>query len=166
MAKFWFLGDFNDHKPDLILQLSPQLRQVVHYRTCGQNILDLCITDAHQLYHPPLPEPSLLPDDPSSASPSDHLGNLLVPRSDHSISITRAHKLITVRPITESQMNAIGKLIVNQTWDNVTDITDVDTALDTLTSTISCILDNVAPTKKVKISCEDPAWMNLSLIHI
>ena len=86
-AKFWFLGDFNDHKPDLILQLSPQLRQVVHHPTRGQNILDLCITDAHQMYHPPLPEPPLLPDDPSSASPSDHIGNLFVPRSDQTISI-------------------------------------------------------------------------------
>ena len=34
-AKFLFLGDFNCYKPDHILLLSPQLRQLVHYKTCG-----------------------------------------------------------------------------------------------------------------------------------
>ena len=32
-AKFAFLGDFNCYKPDQILLLSPQLRQLVHYKT-------------------------------------------------------------------------------------------------------------------------------------
>ena len=95
-AKFFFLGDFNDHKPDLILQLSPQLRQVVHHPTYGQKTLDLCVTDAHPIYHPPILVPPLLPDDPSAASPSDHHGNLFVPRHYQGIQTTRAHKMITV----------------------------------------------------------------------
>ena len=99
-AKFFFLGDFNDHKPDIILQLSHQLRQTIHHPTCGLKTLDLCVTDAHIMYHPPLSDPPLLPDGPSSASPSDHSGNLFIPRSHQGIKITRQHRLITVRPIT------------------------------------------------------------------
>ena len=53
-AKFTFLGDFNCYKPDHILLLSPQLRQLVHYKTYGDKTLDLIITDMHTWYHPPL----------------------------------------------------------------------------------------------------------------
>ena len=95
--KFFFLGDFNDFKPDLILQLSSQLRQTVHYPTCGQSTIDLCVTDAHALYHPPLPEEPLLPDDPITASPSDHSGNLFVPRTEKGIANNPQRKTITVR---------------------------------------------------------------------
>ena len=159
-VKFFFLGDFNDHKPHVILQLSPQLRQVVHHQTYRQNTLDLVITDAHAVYHPPIQEPPLLPDDPDSAAPSDHYGNILIPRSDISTIIPRPYKLVSVRPITQSQMNALGKWIVQEQWENVLNEKDTDTALDIFTSTVFTMLNSVAPTKQVKIACQDPAWMN------
>ena len=115
-VKFFFLGDFNDHKPDTILKLSPQLRQVVHYPTCGSSILDLIITDAHTLYHPPIPEPPLVPDDPSNAAPSDHSGNILFPRNIQGIRNNRQYKSVTIRPITQSQLTALGKWIVQEDW--------------------------------------------------
>ena len=125
-VRFFFLGDFNDFKPNLILQLSPQLRQIVHYPTCGPKTLDLIVTDAHVLYHPPLPEDPLLPDDPDEAAPSDHLGNLLIPRSISGIKNNRQFKTITVRPITQSQMNALGKWIIKEKWEHILLEDDVD----------------------------------------
>ena len=159
-SKFFFIGDFNDHKPDQILQLSPQLRQIVHHPTYRSHTLDLCITDAHLLYHPPLIEPPLLPDDPLLASPSDHSGILLIPRSQHTATKSRVHKLITVRPITKSQMNALGNWIVGERWKSVLDNNDTDSKLEAFTKTVFTMLDAVAPTKEIKISCDDPAWMN------
>ena len=159
-AKFWFLGDFNDHSPNLILHLSQQLRQIVHHPTYGQKTLDLAITDAHALYHPPRSEPPLLPKDPSAASPSDHHGNLFIPRSDPAYKTARASKTITVRPLTKSQLNALGNWIVNETWKYVLQEDDTDTALDNFTNTVFTMLDATAPVKKIKISCDDPAWMN------
>ena len=158
-VRFLFLGDFNDHKPDLILQLSSQLRQLVHYPTCGSNILDLLITDAHVLYHHPLPEAALLPDDPDEASPSDHLGNLLVPRTVSGIKNHRQHKLVSVRPMTQSKIDALGTWIVNEKWANVINEYSVDSKLEMFTNMVFKMLDEVAPTKKVKIACDDPAWM-------
>ena len=158
-VKFFFLGDFNDHKPDVILQLSPQLRQLVHYPTCGRNILDLVINDAHVLYHPPLPEPPLLPDNPDVGAPSDHLGSLLVPRSIPCKN-NRQYKNITVRPITQSQMNAMGNIIVNEKWCHILEEEKVDKKLDLFTQTIFKILDEIAPKKTIKIACDDPIWMN------
>ena len=157
--KFFFLGDFNDHKPDIILQLSPQLRQLVHYPTCGRNILDLIITDAHVLYHPPLPEAALLPDDPDIGAPSDHLGNLLVPRTIP-MKNNRLYKNITVRPITQSQMKAMGNIIVNEKWEHIRSEDDINEKVELFSQTIFKILDEIAPKKRIKIACDDPIWMN------
>ena len=158
--RFFFLGDFNDHKPDVILQLSPQLRQLIHYPTCGDNTLDLVITDAHVLFHPPLPEAALLPDDPDEAAPSDHLGNLLVPRNIPGIRNNRQYKTISVRPITNSQMNAIGNLLVKKKWQHIVCEDDIDGKLQLFTHYVFSILDEIAPIKTIRISCDDPVWMN------
>jgi hypothetical protein len=159
-VRFFFLGDFNDHKPDLILQLSSQLQQTVHYPTCGQSILDLCITDAHILYHPTLPESPLLPDDPTSASQIDHIGNLLIPRTFKGITNNHQHRTVTVRPITQSQIDTLGRWLVDEKWANVIDENETNAKLDMFTSMVFIMLDADGPTKQVKISCDDPAWMN------
>ena len=159
-AKFFILGDFNDHKPDTILALSPQLRQTIHYPTCGQHTLNFCITDAHVLYHPPLPDPPLLPDDPQTACPSDHSGSIFIPRFHQGIKSSRVHKEITVRPITKSQINTFGNWLVNEGWEAVLADNDVDSKLDVFTTYVFTMLDAIAPVKKIRISCDDPAWMN------
>ena len=38
--------------------------------------------------------------------------------------------------------------------------TNTDSKLDVFTHTLFTMLDAVAPIKEVKISCDDPAWMN------
>ena len=159
-AKFLFLGDFNCYKPDHILLLSPQLRQLVHYKTCGDNTLDLVITDMHTWYHPPLPSDALLPDLPAEASPSDHLGNLLISRSVPGISSTRLFRKITVRPLSSSQIDALGRWIGQHSWDELEATSDVDTQLELFTSTVFFMLNTIAPEKEIKISLDDPPWMN------
>ena len=159
-ARFIFLGDFNDHKPDLILQLSPQLRQIVQYATYGTRTLDLLITDLHVLYHPPIGDPPLLPDDPNQAVQSDHLGNLFLPRTAQGIKNNRQYKTITVRPMKKAQIDALGKVLVNEKWHNVLNKPNVDEKLDIFSSSLQALLDEVAPLKQIKIACDDPAWMN------
>ena len=159
-AKFLFLGDFNCYKPDHILLLSPQLRQLVHYGTHGDKPLDLIITDMHTLYHPPLPSHYLLPDHPADASPSDHLGNLLVPRSIPGVASSRVYRTLLIRPLTESQIAAIGRWIATESWSHLLAVPDVDSQLDYFTSSVFLMLNTVAPEKEVKIALDDPPWMN------
>ena len=159
-AKFLFLGDFNCYKPDAILLLSPQLRQLVHYKTHGEKTLDLVITDMHTLYHPPLPADPLLPDLPHEASPSDHLGNLLIPRSVPGVKGSRVYRKIVVRPFSDSQIAALGRWIGTEPWDYLESLPDVDSQLEHFTSSIFFMLNSVAPEKEVKISLDDPPWMN------
>ena len=165
-ARFLFLGDFNCYKPDVILHLSPQFRQVVHYPTHNNKILDLIVTDLHNLYHPPIPNDPLLPDHPDVAAPSDHAGNLLIPRSVHGVTSSRICKRLTVRPITESQLAALGRLISMHSWNNLESMIDVDTQLDFFTSSIFCMIDTIAPQKEVKIALSDPPWMNTRIKSI
>ena len=117
LAKFLFLGDFNCYKPDLLLKLSPQLRQLVHYKTYGDKTLDLIVTDIHQWYHPPLPSSPLEPDYPNSAAPSDHIGSLLIPRTVPGVNASRVYRKIVIRPLSSSQINALGKWISTEKWD-------------------------------------------------
>ena len=148
-AKFLCLGDFNCYKPDHILLLSAQLRQLVHYTTHGDKIIDLIITDMHTWYHPPTPEPCLLPDDQDSAAPSDHLGSLLVPRAVPGVFGSRICKTLIVQPLTSSQLQAIGRWIATEPWDELEAIKDVDTQLESLSSSIFFMLDTVAPEKEI-----------------
>ena len=159
-AKFLFLGDFNCYKPDHILLLSPQLRQLVHYNTHGDKVLDLMITDLHTLYHPPVPSDYLLPDHPTDASPSDHLGNLLIPRSVPGVTSSKVYRTIRVRPLTDSQIAAIGRWIAVEPWDHLHSQPDVDSKLDLFTSSVFLILNTVAPEKDIRIALDDPPWMN------
>ena len=159
-ARFLFMGDFNCYKPDNILLLSAQLRQLIHYPTYGDKILDLINTDLHTLYHPPVPVPPLLPDQSVDAAPSDHHGNLLIPRSVPGISTTRICRSLSVRPISDSQMSAMGRWISSQSCSHLIPITDVDEQLDTFTTEVFFILDSVAPKKEVKVALDDPPWMN------
>ena len=159
-AKFLFLGDFNCYKPDYILQLSPQLRQLVHYKTYGEKTLDLVISDMHIWYHPPVPSDPLLPDHPNVAAPSDHLGNLLLPRSVAGVAATRMYKKITVRPFSTAQIDSLGRWISSESWDAIANSNGVDEQLQLFTSTIFTMLDAIAPEKEVKISLDDPPWMN------
>ena len=165
-AKFLFLGDFNCYKPDNILLLSPQLRQIVHYNTYADKTIDLIITDMHTLYHPPVPCHQLLPDDPVAAAPSDHLGNLLLPRTFSGVTSSRKYKTITVRPLTDSQIAAIGRWIAVEKWDFIDAIADVDEQLETFTTSTFYFLDTVAPLKEVRIAMDDPPWMNTRIKNI
>ena len=159
-AKFIFLGDFNCYKPDVLLSLSPQLRQLVHHNTYGDKPIDLIVTDMHTLYHPPAICQHLLPDNPDNAAPSDHLGNLLLPRTVRGVHTKRITKSITIRPFTDSQISAIGRWIASQSWDTMTTLPDVDSQLESFSSSVTFMLDSVAPQKIINIALDDPPWMN------
>ena len=165
-AKFVFLGDFNCYKPDHILLLSPQLRQLVHYCTHGDKVLDLLITDMHTLYHPPVSSQYLLPDNPAQAAASDHLGNLLIPRSVPGVNSSRVYRTILVRPLTESQIAAIGRWIATEPWDHLHSFSDVDVQLESFTSSVFFMLNAVAPEKEVRIALDDPPWINTRIKSI
>ena len=124
--KFIFAGDFNDFKPDVLLQQSASLRQVVQYPTHNDKNINLIITDLHSKYHPPFPIDPLLPDDTVYAKPSDHKGNMFFPLSDQNVHTKRTFESIVVRPIKQSQLEELGRWLQNQDWKTIENTSNTD----------------------------------------
>ena len=114
----------------------------------------------HTWYHPPLPHEALQPDLPAEAAPSDHLGNLLLPRSVGGIPSSRLYRRITVRPLSSSQIDALGRWIGLQPWEELQTVSDVDLQLEMFTPSVFSMLNAIATEKEIKISLDDPPWMN------
>ena len=119
---FCFSGDFNDFKPDVLLSQSPQLRQLIYYNTCGGSSLEKIITDMHASYQPPLPIESVNPNNPEMGEPSEHCANKIFPKADSSTNSKRTFKTIKIRPISNPQMDAMGQVLIKESWKNVLEI--------------------------------------------
>ena len=65
-------GDINCHRLDPILNLSPQLKQIVDRPTRGDKILDPIITDLHSFYLRPMIEDPLQVNDNEIGENSDY----------------------------------------------------------------------------------------------
>ena len=99
-------------------------------------------------------------DHKADAAPSDHLGNLLIPRSIPGVPSSRVYRTLLIRPLTESQIAAIGRWIATESWSHLQTVLDFDSQLDHFTSSVFIMLNTVDPEKEVKISLDDPPWMN------
>ena len=91
----------------------------------------------HLYYHSPLQDTPLVPDDPDNASPSDHIGNLIIPASVHGVKNNRQYKTISVRPMKRSQIDTLGQILVKEGWNQVLTRSHVDDKLDTIFSNIA-----------------------------
>lgn len=160
---FIFAGDFNDFKPDVLLQQSPQLRQVVHYKNHGDSNINLIVTDLHTNYHPPFSTVPLLPDNPITHKPSDHLGNIMIPLSDQTVYSKRTFKSIIVRPIKNSQMEKLGAWVVNEDWELLDEVNEPDDKVDLFQNIMMSKIEEFCPTKTVRISVDDPPWINVRI---
>ena len=58
------------------------------------------------------------------------------------ISNNRQYKNVIVRPITDSQLTALGKWIVHENWKNVLSENDTNLKLDAFTTTVLTMLDS------------------------
>ena len=65
-------GDKNDPNIQLLLNIDPSFRQIVSKPTYKQAVLDVIVTDIGHYYLEPIIRPAVQPDNPATASPSDH----------------------------------------------------------------------------------------------
>ena len=103
----WILaGDFNELKTGKILEISPNLRQVVTFPTRYNPpaILDKIITSLHKYYQVPDIKPPLDNDPDKNGKPSDHTIVEMKPISSINNKPARETHEITYRPITEAGM--------------------------------------------------------------
>ena len=73
----------------------------------------------------------------------------------------RQFKMITVRPITDDQMATMVSFLGHHSWASINgSFVNTDLQLELLTNKLFILLDTIAPSKVIKIACDDPPWMN------
>ena len=99
---FIMAGDTNDLRLDPILNLSPQLIQVVNTPTRNGAILDPIITTLSKFYQSPVCLPPLDPDPDKTGAPSDHKIVFMEPINSINNNPGRTQKKVTFRPLPQS----------------------------------------------------------------
>lgn len=118
---FILAGDLNRLKIGPILNLSPDLKQVVCCvtRRNPDSTLDKIITNMHGYYHEPFTLEPLDNDQEGCGKPSDHLIVVMEPLSNDNPVQKRKYKTIAYRPFPDSGIREKRSWIQSQSWKEV-----------------------------------------------
>ena len=157
---FIIAGDSNDLKLDNILNISPQLSQVVNSptRLNPPAMLDPIITTLGCYYQTPTIHPPLDPDPFSNGSPSDHLIPVMTPINTINNKSSRSVRKVTFRPLPKSGLKKFESWISNQNWSEVMNAKTPDEKAEMLQNIVKSKLDETCPEKTTKIASDDQPW--------
>ena len=166
--KFIISGDFNKLNVKPILNLSPDLRQVVKIvtRMNPDATLDLIITNLQSLYHPPTAIPSLDNDEDVSGKPSDHLIVVMKPLSNTNPSQAVKYKTVKFRPFPDSGIREMGQWVQSQNWREIYSECDPNLKAEKFEKMLMEKVDIFFPEKTLKINENDKPWANMQLIKL
>ena len=158
---FIISGDTNELKLDQILQLSPNMNQVVKdfTRLNPPRILDPIITTLSQYYQKPLVLPPLDPDPDKNRKPSDHKIVKMKPINTIENKPARTKRQVTLRPIPESGLQKMTQWANSQDWATVINATSAHEKENVLQDTLMKALNKYLPTKTVNFSSDDSPWV-------
>ena len=158
---FILAGDTNYLKLDSILNLSPNLKQLVDSptRLDPPQMLDPIITTLSKYYQTPICLPPLDNDPDKDGSPSDHLIVFMKPIDSINNNPARIKKLVTFRPLPRSGIDSMGRWIVNETWDVVSQSESAHDKARTLQNLLLEQLNHFLPEKTATFTSEDQPWV-------
>ena len=154
---FIIAGDTNDLKLDNILNLSPNMRQLVQgvTRLDPPTMLDPIISTLGCYYQQPVCLPPLDADPDSNGSPSDHLIVVMRPVNSNESRPGRTYREIKVRPLPRSGLDKFGNWIQEQDWSQVLNAQDVDRKAEMLHELVLSKLDEFCPEKMRRVASDD-----------
>ena len=157
---FMIAGDTNDLKLNNILNLSPNMRQLVQgvTRLDPPAMLDPIISTLGCFYQEPECLPPLDADPDSNGSPSDHLIVVMKPVDTVNNKPGRTFRHIKVRPLHNSGLQKLRSWIQEQEWSQIINACSVDTKAETLHNMVLDKLEEFCPEKDIKISSDDQPW--------
>ena len=152
--------DTNDLKLDNILNLSPNMRQLVQgvTRLDPPAMLDPILSTLGCYYQQPVCLPPLDADPDSNGSPSDHLIVVMRPVDSINNKPGRAMREVKVRPLPESGLAKFREWIQKQDWIQILNAESVDAKAETLHNLVLDKLDEFCPEKNRRISSDDQPW--------
>ena len=163
---FILAGDTNDLKLDSILNLSPNLKQVVSSSTRGTKMLDPIITTLSKYYQTPVCLPPLDNDPDKTGVPSDHMIVYMKAIDAISNNSARTTKEVKFRPLPESGIRDMGKWLVSYNWDSVINAETAHKKAEILQTILLEKLDFYLPEKIVKFTSEDQVWITPEIKEI
>ena len=169
---FIIAGDTNDLNLTPILNLSPNLKQIVNKPTrldpvtFVEKLLDPVITTLSSYYQTPQCLPPLDSDPEKNGKPSDHRIVLVKPICSINNQSSNVSKQIKVRPITESGMINMRNWMITQNWSQVYEAETAHGKAQALQTLLVQQFDKFFPEKTRKVSSQDQPWISHKLKHM
>ena len=156
-------GDRNEMSISPLLTGLPRLRQLVTKPTCNGEILDVLLTNLHEFYNLPVIIPPVAADNPSQGKPSDHSVPMAVPQLASGMNNRNEYTVKVTRPIPDSGVREFGQWIVGENWECVKPENNPTGQAIELQKLLNKKLDDIFPTKSVKLSNKDKRWIDSEL---
>ena len=151
-AAFVCGGDKNDLDIKHLLNISSSFRQIVTRPTYRNSILDILVTDIGHLYNEPVIRPAVKPDIEGHGVPSDHNIVLATTISNPLGQVKRSCITKTSRPLTTEAKQKIASWIQNESWNSVSNCSDVSLMVDNFCKLVSEKIDELCPVKTFKLN--------------
>ena len=103
------------------------------------------------------------PDDPSKSKQSDHMIPLAKPRNGGNISSQNKYKIVTKKPMPQSAIDAFGRWISTQSWDELGEQLSADQLTNKFTNILQGKIDEYFPLKQSKILINSKPWFTHKL---
>ena len=115
-------------------------------------MLDVIVTDIGQYYEEPAIRPPIQPDNPATASTSDHNIVFAKVKSSASQPVKRVAMVRHVRPLSDTAIAGFASWVQCESWQFVYDGINVSDMVERINFIVSLNLDHYCPTKTVKIT--------------
>jgi hypothetical protein len=146
-------GDKNDLNIQLLLDIDPSFRQIVSGPTYKQSVLDVLVTDIGQYYMVPIIRPPVQPDNPATASPSDHRIAFAKTKTSSSEPVKREVRTQVVRPLSADALSGFASWVQHESWEHVYDGADPSDMVNRFNLLVNLNLDLYCPSKTIKPCC-------------
>ena len=163
--KFLISGDLNRLRLGPILNLSPDLHQVVQVptRRNPDATLDLIITNLHAFFHPPVTLEPLENDEGNGGKPSDHLPVMMYPLTNENPKQAKKYKIIKFRAYPDSAIREMGQWLQSQSWHDIFKLSCANAKAEKLEEMLLDKINVLFPEKILKVNENDKPWINPEL---
>ena len=162
-ASFALGGDINDLRVELLLNISPMFKQTVNQATRGKKILSVIVTDLWNFYQNPEILPALQPDVMGIGKPSDHNVPFAKTYTDRRMMRKKNYSLKVIRPFPDSGISEFGQWILNENFSPVAAAVSTTDMVSEFEHLMCNKMDNIFPSKEIRIYEGDKEWMNSEL---
>ena len=154
-------GDRNIMEISALVSIDPSLRQVVKLPTRGPNVLDVVLPNLGRYYSNTWILPPVLPDNATTASPSDHNGVLVKPLTNI-LTKKNTKEVRKIRPLPDSLIDAFGQKLTNQNFAFDESLSSSE-IVESFQSTLQSLIEETFPEKEILVLDDDLPYFTESL---